>query len=109
MDSSVAYRIIRSHIKSHIDGGYAGVTSDYDFCFTVKKKIRVVPFVKDWENRKDNGKCYRPPRFNRKQVDYELYEIFEMTSAKARYGGYTVVDGFKGDSLADLCTPLTAI
>jgi hypothetical protein len=102
VSSHMTYRIIRAHVKDHIDPLFAQVTSDYDFCFTVKKKVRIVPFVKRWEETKLNGKSYRPRRFRTKQVDYDLHEVFEMTHAKENYRGYTVVEGFKGDSLADL-------
>jgi hypothetical protein len=102
VDSHTTYRIIRAYVRDHIDPMVAEVTSDYDFCFTVKKKVRVVPYIKKWEIRKDNLKSYRPPRFKTKSVDYELLEIFEMTHAKERYRGYTVVDGFRGESLAEL-------
>jgi hypothetical protein len=102
IDSHTTYRIIRAYVKDHIDPMQAEITSDYDFCFTVKKKVRIVPYIKKWEIYKDNLKSYRPPRFKNKAVDCELLEVFEMTHAKRRYEGYTVVDDFKGNSLAEL-------
>lgn len=102
VDSHTTYRIIRAHVKDHIDPLFAEITSDYDFCFTVKKKVRIIPFVRRWEETKLTGKSYRPPRFRTKMVDYESHEVFEMTHAKEKYRGYTVVDGFKGESLSDL-------
>lgn len=102
VSSPTSYRLIRAHVKDHIDPRYAEITSDYDFCFTVKKKIRIVPHTKQTEIRKGNGKSYRPPKFKSRTVDYELREVFEMTNSKDRYSGYTVLEGFKGESLEDL-------
>jgi hypothetical protein len=102
ISSGLAYRIIRSHVKDNIDPRFASVTSDYDFCFTIKKKVRVIPYTKQWEVKKQDGKSYRPPRFKTSHVEYVHHEVFEMTNDKDRYRGYTVVDGFAGASLHEL-------
>ncbi len=102
ISSELAYRIIRAWIKDHVDPMYAVVASDYDFCFTVEKKIRIVPHLQKREKLTSRFKSYNPPRFTSHTIEYEKRKVFEMTSGKDRYRGYPVVDGFKGDSLADL-------
>lgn len=42
------YNVIRNYIKTFIDGRYAKITSDYDFCLTVEKVIHLtepVPYT----------------------------------------------------------------
>jgi len=41
-----SYKIIREHIKDNIDPKVAKITSDYDFCFTVQKRIPLSEPVK---------------------------------------------------------------
>ena len=106
ISSELAYRIVRSWVKDHIDPLYAVVTSDYDFCFTVEKKIRVAPFVRKIEQYTNRFKSYNPPRFTNSTVQFEKRKVFEMTSGKDRYKDYPVVNGFKGDSLADLAAKI---
>ena len=102
LTSKQAYDIIRFHVNNNIDPAVAKVTSDYDFCFTVKKKIAIRPYEHKWEEKKANGKSYARPRFKSRQVEYIEKEIFEMTSTEESYGGYTPIKGFKGDSLEEL-------
>jgi hypothetical protein len=41
--SKQTYDIVRYYVKENIDPKQAEVTSDYDFCFTVKKKVAIKP------------------------------------------------------------------
>lgn len=102
LTSKQTYRIIRHHVKENINHNYGVITSDYDFCFTVMKRIPIKPYVISSEIKRDNGKSYRPPRFKHHEKKYNTWELFEMTNSEDRYKGYTVIPGFKGDSLADL-------
>jgi hypothetical protein len=100
LSSEITYRIISSYAKNHIDPKQAQVTSDYDFCFTVQEKVRVVPYkhtyeVFQWGKR-------RRPKSATETGEYKLHLLFEMTHDKEKYKGYTVVEGFKGENLADL-------
>lgn len=97
--SQQTYRIIRAWVKDHIDSQYAEITSDYDFCFTVKKRVRIKPYNYRSESLDSTR---RRPKFVNRHVEYKTVEIFEMTHAKERYKGYTVIEGFKGNSLEDL-------
>lgn len=102
LTSHQTYRIIRSYVKEHIDHTYGIITSDYDFCFTVKKRIPIKPYVITREITKDNGRSYKRPKFSHSDVTYKTWDLFEMTHADSRYKGYTVIRGFTGNSLADL-------
>ncbi|MFK5882928.1 MAG: hypothetical protein QM489_01155 [Candidatus Izemoplasma sp.] len=43
ISSQDLYNIIRERVKQNINYENAAITSDYDFCFTVKRKLQV-----DW-------------------------------------------------------------
>ena len=108
LPSEQTYSIIRAYIQNNINGAVARITSDYDFCFTVKKKVAVKPWTKRREILTSRGKSYRPPKFFTSHVEYREVEIFEMTPAKAKYGTYTVIEGFKGDNYRNLADNIRA-
>lgn len=108
LTSKQTYDIVRYWILDNIDSAYAAVTSDYDFCFTVKKKISIKPYVVKNEQLTQAGKSYRKPRFTTKSVKHTVVEIFEMTNNVRKYKGYTVIEGFEGDSLQDLANNIKA-
>lgn len=94
------YKIIRAHIKENINPRSAEITSDYDFCFTVKRKIHHKPVTKSQEIKKNNGRSYATPKFKSTTVTYKTEELFEM--APKPYQNYTVVQDWKADSLEDM-------
>ena len=102
LTSKQSYVIIRQYVKDNINSKMAVITSDYNFCFTVKKKINIKPLTQTWEEKKKNGKSYARPRVHSKKIEYTQKEVFEMTNNEDNYKGYTVIPGFKGASLADL-------
>lgn len=102
LTSQQTYDIIRTFVKDNIDPKHAIITSDYDFCFTVKKKVALKPWVKSTEIKKANGRSYRSPKFKTQTIDHKQVEIFEMTHEAKGYQGYTPVKGFSGSSLEDL-------
>lgn len=101
VDIDTTYKIVRNYIKNNIDYACAKVTSDYDFCFTVKRIIKIKPYVHKTEIKKSNGRSYAKPRFNERTIESKMETIFEMRPSK-RYQGYTPIKGFRGDNLADL-------
>lgn len=101
ISADATYNIIRAHIKNNIVGSCARVTSDYDFCITVKKVINIKEYVHKKEIKKANGKSYAKPKYNSKLVTSELVDAFEMCPSKP-YEGYTPIKGFKGNNLQDL-------
>lgn len=101
--SSKWYAVIRSHIKENIDSRVAEITSDFDFCFTVQKKIKLnTPKIFQTEITKSTRKNYRPPVFVTKVKEYNLLKCFEMTHDGENYNGYTPIPAIKGDNLSEL-------
>ena len=100
LTSEQTYKIIRKHIQDNINAKYAHITSDYDFCFTVKKKI---PLSKPRPHQKNISKYgARKPKYVTTHVNDREIQIFEMTHAVAAYNNYTVIDGFKGNNIEEL-------
>ncbi len=102
LTSEQTYKIIRKHVNDNINSAVAVVTSDYDFCFTVKKKITIKPITWKTEIKKSNGRSYAKPRFRSRTHTHKQIEIFEMTHKGKNYGDYTVIEGFKGENFNDL-------
>lgn len=101
IDSDTTFAIVRNHIKENINPKYARVTSDYNFCFTVKKRVQINPYVHKTEIKKSNGRSYAKPQFKSQTIEAKEVEIFEMCPSK-KYQNYTPIAGFKGENLADL-------
>lgn len=102
LTSKQTYNIIRNYVKENINPKEARVTSDYDFCFTVKKVVHTKPWIKSTEILKTNGKSYKKPKFSKEEISSELVEVFEMTHDEREYGNYTTISGFTGSNLKDL-------
>ena len=102
LTSKQTYDIIRTYVKDHIDPKHAIITSDYDFCFTVKKKVGVKPWLSSKEIKTRNGRSYATPKFKTQTVEHKQVDLFEMTSEQDKYKGYTPVKGFVGRNLEDL-------
>lgn len=93
------YKIIRGYIKDNIDRECAKITSDYDFCFTVKKVIPVKPYtVMRARSQRKGAKKYPI------QITHTDRTIFEMTAE--RYRGYTQLEPITGRNLSDLAQEL---
>lgn len=108
LTSQQTYAIIRSYVKDNIDPKQAAITSDYDFCFTVKKKVTVKPWQQSRELLTRAGRSYRPPKYKTQTVEHKLVEVFEMTHAGSTYKGYTIIKGFNGVTLEDLVNNIKA-
>lgn len=104
MSSKDLYDVVRYHIKNNIDMSVASITSDYNFCFTVKKKIRrSEPLTEKIEIKKQNGYSYKNPRYKHKtHVFAGDYTIFEMTYSPKRYEGYTPIPSIVAKDLEEL-------
>jgi hypothetical protein len=92
------YKIVREHIKNNINPVNARITSDYDFCFTVKKVVKL-----------DKEKAYKVDvsRINSKRPKYEvrykkeeLATCFEM--APKAYNEYPVLKGMTASNYLKL-------
>lgn len=107
ISSDIMYQIVRACVKDNIDRTEAVITSDYDFCFTVKKKVAIKPISKQQEILTARSKSFKPPRFKTITTTHKEIEIFEMTNLSRKYQGYTVIDGITGSNLKDLSDKLT--
>lgn len=90
------YNIIRAHIKKHIDNRYAKITSDYDFCFTVKKSLSLSEYEKQDVNKNKNK-----TKKNRYITERE-HICFEMTNKEDAYKGYIPLEDLYGENQEDL-------
>lgn len=106
LTSGQMYNIVRNWIKTNINPKCAEITSDYDFCFTVKRKLYHPPVEIKTEIKKQNGRSYATPKFNTRTKAYDSVQIFEMTWAGYRgnggYEGYTCIPDLEGSSLKDI-------
>ena len=102
ISSKTTYDIIRKYVKDNIDPKVSAVTSDFDFCFSVKKKISIKPYEHKWEITKPNGKSYAKPRFNSRTITFKEVSLFDMGHSAHPYGKYEAINGFRGDSINDL-------
>jgi hypothetical protein len=101
--SEQMYKIVRQYIKQNINYEYATISSDYDFCFEVKKKIKLDnPYESKTEVTKTNGKSYHPPRYNTKYVKDRSISIFEMTYSPKNYSNHTPIPEMWGENIEDL-------
>ncbi len=104
LTSEQTYQIIREHIRRNIDPKYAKITSDYDFCFEVKKSIRLcetVPYQVDVSSFKA-----KKPKYETRYRTHREVKSFEMTWDTAHHGRpydrYTPVVPFEGKNIEDL-------
>lgn len=97
------YEIVRHHIKINIDNKVAFVSSDYRFCFTVKKRISFEePIITKKEILTKANKSYVKPKFQTITKTHREEVIFEMTAPKDKYKGYPVLDGIRANSHEEL-------
>lgn len=100
--SKQVYDITRQYIKDNIDTSKAKITSDYDFCFTVKKIIPLLePKTVSYQNIFARTKKERN-KINYATHTYKEIEIFEMTHDQSKYSNYTVIKPIYGENDEDL-------
>lgn len=102
MSSHLLFGIVRQYVKENIDQKVAKITSDYDFCFTVKKQIPLIEGKKySYSNPFARTKKERSKVSFGVQTFKEL-EIFEMTHDQSKYQNYTVIPSMFANSEAEL-------
>lgn len=110
LSSKETYQIIRQHVIQHLDRKVAAITSDFDFCFTVKKNITLaVPEkfqvnVNLWDNinRIGTKRKKKPAKYEDRYRHTRQVEVFEMTSEEDKYKGYTPIPGIEGVDTEDI-------
>ena len=102
LTSKQSFDIVRQYVKQHINYDTAFITSDHNFCFTVKKKIFLsAPEIysanvnKLWYLKKETKAKYET-----KYKKYREIECFNM--APKEYQSYRIIEGFKGKTQEDL-------
>ena len=96
------YGIIRKHVQENLDRKVAKITSDYDFCFAVKRIVNVKPYT----IRVDESRTKKPKYVNR-TIETKEVQVFEMTwpgagSNASGYSDYTCVEGWAADNLREM-------
>lgn len=107
ISSQNLYKIIRTHIVQNLDRTKCKITSDYDFCFTVKRLVQVKPYVVKIEQYKGAFKSYNPPKFKNETITVKEVDCFEMTHDQGDgngrgYKGYTIIPALKANNLKQL-------
>lgn len=102
LSSKQMYDLTRQYILTHIDNSVAKITSNYAFCFEVKKLIPMIePETITYQNifgrtKKERNKIHTAIK------KYEEKSIFEMTHEQEKYKGYSVIPEMYADSEAEL-------
>jgi hypothetical protein len=102
LSSKQMYDITRQYILTHIDNSVAKITSNYAFCFEVKKLVPLIePETITYQNifgrtKKERNKIHTAIK------KYEEKSIFEMTHEQEKYKGYSVIPEMYADSEAEL-------
>lgn len=97
-----SFDIIRAYIKDNINPKVAEITSDYNFCLTVKKKIikpKPVAYTVDVNNSLFSSRK-KKPKFETRYQTHTSVTVFEV--APKAYQNYTVVTPFEAESENDL-------
>ena len=100
--SKQMYDLTRQYILEHIDNSVAKITSNYNFCFEVKKLIPLIePETITYQNifartKKERTKIHTTIK------KYEEKTIFEMTHEQEKYKGYSVIPEMYANSEAEL-------
>jgi len=106
LSSKQVYQIVRQHIIENINPKVATLSSNYDFCLTVKKIVTVKPYDVKSEQLTPRHNSYKPPRFKTTVSNTKAVEIFEMTWAGYKgtggYDGYTCIPAWKANNFAEL-------
>jgi hypothetical protein len=103
LSSVDTYKIVREYVRQNINPQVAEITSDYDFCFAVTKKIPLSETVKYTvdTNFGLSGKRKKSKHETRYRSARQV-ECFEMTDDIRRYDRYTPIKGFEGKNHEDL-------
>jgi len=102
ISSDDLYKVTRRHIKDNIDRDFAIITSDYDFCFTVEKRITLAKEEKYYvSQRTPSGKVSKKKPIT-KYRKYRRLPVFKMTPKSRTYESYPVIQPIIGKNLDDL-------
>lgn len=96
------YNLVRQHIIDNIDPQKARITSDYNFCFEVKKIVpRLEPKTYSYRDVFARTKKQRAKLHFKTSTSKEI-SIYEMTHDEAKYKNYTPIKPFSANSELEL-------
>lgn len=96
-----SYDIIRMFIKENINPKVAHISSDYDFCLSVKKDIKLhKELYRKEEVLTPGGRSYKHKRYRDVYIKSRSVTVFEV--APKVYNSYPVVKPFTGNNYEDL-------
>lgn len=102
LDGRQSYNLIRQHVKTHINPEYAEITSDYDFCLTVEKRIALAE-PEPFKRRVGTGRRAHDVTDYRRHRNVEVYKVAPPDRHTGKpYSGYPLVTPFVGTSHEDL-------
>lgn len=102
LSSKQMYDITRQYIKDNIDTKVAKITSDYDFCFAVKKIVPLLePETFTYQNIFARTKRERA-KIHYSTKEYKEVEIYQMTHKQENYRGYTAIEPLFANSEDEL-------
>ena len=104
LTSTQTYKIVSQYIKDNINPQVAKITSDYDFCFTVKRRIKLAEIVKytvDVNNGIFQKRKRKPKYVNRQQTEKEE-TCFSMGHSGHPYDGHESIKGFEASNQEEL-------
>lgn len=103
ISSEASYAILRQYIKSNLNYEVCEITSDYDFCLTVSKKIKLKE-SKAYRYNENMFSGKRKPKFVTRFIKENKVKVFEIApNIKGEvYEGYTEMPTFQGDNYRDL-------
>lgn len=102
MSSQNLFCLVRQHIINNIDNKVAKITSNYDFCFEVKK---IIPLIEPQKISCQN--IFASTKKERNKIHYttKAYKevsIFEMTHDQSKYDRYTPIKPIFADNETEL-------
>lgn len=102
LSSKQIYDITRQYIKDNIDTKVAEITSDYDFCFEVKKIVPLLePETFTYQNIFARTKKERE-KIHYSTKEYKKITIYQMTHKQENYRGYTAIEPMFANSEDEL-------
>lgn len=107
LTSNQVFRIVRQHVIENINPKVAKITSNHDFCFTVKRIVKIKPYDYMYEERTAKGNKHKYSKYKKATVSTKEVELFEMTyrgynQRPDGYQGYTPIEGWSANSLSEM-------
>lgn len=108
--SKQVYDMVREFVKKNHNREFCEISSDYDFCFQVNKKIPLAdPHSWQKELLKANGKSYKPKKFETRYTGSRTVKLFEMTHSENKYKGYTIIPEMFAENEQELLDKMDAL